>query len=172
MAKLKVPPAQESQKADEKVVYLPPGLINHGNTCFMNSVVQGVSSRPHTKEIGFWFTHNTFTLFLLQLIATPLLSDLALFALTPQSLSLTNVPSISSRRSPQLTNGHGLAGEFEQKWVAGMPIGDVFVYLMHKAWSIQNNRQRENLSPRRVHESLFIPSVIWSHNTPFFTESC
>ncbi|KDQ22433.1 hypothetical protein PLEOSDRAFT_1114588 [Pleurotus ostreatus PC15] len=131
MAKQKNPTPQELYRArkereeQERNALLPPGLINHGNTCFMNSVLQG-------------------------LIATPLLYDLVYPAHSTSRPRQWDTSSISLYRSPQLTNGHNLGGPHEKEWVEGMPLGDVFFNLMLKAWSAQGSHQRTNLSAKEV----------------------
>lgn len=71
-----------------------------------------------------------------------MLSDMVLFKLSDSYLP------VSPRRSPQLTNGHGQGGQWEQQWEKGMPLGDIFIKLMGKAWGIQERRERVSLSPR------------------------
>ena len=72
-----------------------------------------------------------------------MLADIVRFHL-PDSYS----PAIAARRSPQLTNGHGRGGPAEKQWEQGMPLGDVFVSLMERAWKIQEERERVSMSPR------------------------
>jgi ubiquitin carboxyl-terminal hydrolase 16/45 len=77
-----------------------------------------------------------------------LLSDLVHFNPIPPEIQMTATTQIVSRRSPQLTNGHNLAGKYEQPWVNSMPIGDMFLTVMYKAWDSQAARRRDILSPK------------------------
>ena len=51
-----------------------------------------------------------------------------------------------SKRSPLLTNGRG--GENHQNAVDGMALGDQFVNILQRAWGVQHERERQNLSPK------------------------
>ncbi|KAI0634780.1 hypothetical protein C8Q77DRAFT_1156171 [Trametes polyzona] len=131
MAKHKKPTPQElywerkRREEEEKDASLPPGLINHGNTCFMNSTLQG-------------------------LIATQPLRDLVFFQPVAPALQPAEGSPILAKRSPQLTNGHGLGGSDELDWTEGMPLGDIFTTVMRKAWGIQDAKRRETMSPKEI----------------------
>lgn len=86
--------------------------------------------------------------FALKLMATELLHNLVFFEPIPPSVESKFGGSIIAHRSPQLTNGHGLAGQFEHQRVNEMPLGDVFVDVMRKAWDIQQGHRRETMSPK------------------------
>ena len=58
--------------------------------------------------------------------------------------------SLNPARSPQLTNGHGAAGEHEQPSIDCMPIGDRFIDIMHRGWDAQSEKRRESISPKCV----------------------
>ncbi|KAG1729714.1 peptidase C19, ubiquitin carboxyl-terminal hydrolase 2 [Suillus lakei] len=121
--------ARKAREEREKSALLPPGLLNHGNTCFMNSVLQG-------------------------LIATQHLSRLVLFQEIPLAVQLPAPIPVASHRSPELTNGHGLAGQYERPWAPGLPIGDRFVTLLRQSWAMQDDRQRNYLKPKELLASL------------------
>ncbi|KAK7683474.1 hypothetical protein QCA50_013308 [Cerrena zonata] len=113
--------ARKQREEEEKDAYLPPGLVNHGNTCFMNSTLQG-------------------------LIATSLLHELIRDGRLPSPFHDIAGTSILSRRSPLLTNGRGM--ECKQDYVEGMTLGDHFIDTLQKAWDLQDARQRQGMSPK------------------------
>ena len=132
----------------EQDAYLPPGLINHGNTCFMNSVLQGV--RPIAAEnpvlSSSTLTHS------IQLVASQELYDLVHFDSKGQPFQTESSGPIIAKRSPQLTNGHGLGGSADHEPLNSMPLGDAFIRFVLRAWSIQDDRKREIATPKSVHQ--------------------
>ena len=130
----------------EQDAYLPPGLINHGNTCFMNSVLQGVCPVPAENII---LSPSTFILSI-QLVASRALYDLVHFVSNDQPFQTQTSGPILAKRSPQLTNGHGLGASADHSPIDSMPLGDAFVHFLLHTWSIQDDRKRETATPRSV----------------------
>ena len=104
----------------------------------------------------------------LQLIATRLLSDLAQFTPISPAVQRHSRIRLLSQRSPELTNAHSQAGEYEREWVDMMPIGDVFIDTMYKAWDNQKNLKRENMSPKYVAVSYHHVYLLTRYADPSF----
>ena len=138
----------------ERDAYLPPGLINHGNTCFMNSVLQGV--RPITAENPPSPLPRSSVP--IQLIASQELYDLVHFNSSDRPFQTETSGPILAKRSPQLTNGHGLGGSSDHEPINSMPLGDAFVRFLLHAWTIQDGRKREIATPKSVRQT---PSEPW-----------
>lgn len=77
------------------------------------------------------------------LIGTVLLEELVLFRLP----SRRYVPPSASHRSPLIVNGRG-PEESQHEWVQGMPIGDVFLHTLERAWQMRDERGRSSMSPK------------------------
>lgn len=132
----------------EQDAYLPPGLINQGNTCFMNSVLQGV--RPITAENP--VLSSSTLIYSIQLVASQELYNLVHFESNGRPFQTETSGPIIATRSPQLTNSHGLGGPADHKPINAMPLGDAFVQFLLGAWSIRDNRKRETGKPRSVRQ--------------------
>jgi hypothetical protein len=91
-------------------------------------------------------------IFSIQLVASQELYNLVHFDSNAQPFQTETSGPILAKRSPQLTNGHGLGGSADHEHVSSMPLGDAFVRFLLRAWTMQDNRRREIGSPRSVHQ--------------------
>ena len=146
----------------EQDAYLPPGLINHGNTCFMNSVLQGVCPIIAENPI----LPSSTLISSIQLVASQDLYDLVHFDSNNQPFQTETSGPILAKRSPQLTNGHRLGGSADHEPVNSMPLGDAFVRFLLRAWSIQGDRKREIATPKSAPQILNHVSI-----SPWLTTS-
>ncbi|KAG9085541.1 hypothetical protein FRC06_003560 [Ceratobasidium sp. 370] len=103
-------------------ITLPPGFVNLGNSCFLNSTLQSAS-----------------------LTATPLLHALLTFTPPPD---LEHDRDLYPARSPAMTNNRGPSG-VRRGWEAGMPISDAFLRFEDEA-IIARQTGKTNLSPREL----------------------
>lgn len=86
----------------------------------------------------------------IQLIASQELYGLVHFNSHYQAFQTETSGPILAKRSPQLTNGHGLGGSADHRPLNSMPLGDAFVRFLLRAWTIQDDRRREIGTPRSV----------------------
>ncbi|KAF8605749.1 cysteine proteinase [Ceratobasidium sp. AG-I] len=99
---------------------LPPGLVNLGNSCFLNSTLQSLT-------------------------ATPLLHALLTFTPPPH---FEQERDLYPARSPALINARGPPG-VQHNWESGMPISDAFLRFEDEAISARQTG-KASLTPREL----------------------
>lgn len=84
----------------------------------------------------------------IQLVASQVLYDLVHFHPNSRPFQTETSGPILAKRSPQLTNGHGLGAEADHSPINSMPLGGAFVRFLLRAWTIQDGRMREIATPK------------------------